>query len=67
MAAGCGTVGPPLPPENVGVMYTIEQQKQAESLGGKQPDLAPKDEAETDPTLQGQDENLPPFFPVGTR
>ncbi|HEY6083850.1 MAG TPA: hypothetical protein VIU63_00555 [Nitrospira sp.] len=67
VVAGCGVVGPPLPPENVGVMLTIEQQKKSESPDALQRGPAPEDITEPDPALQGQDENLPPLRPVGTR
>ncbi|HKO30131.1 MAG TPA: hypothetical protein VJU54_03265, partial [Nitrospiraceae bacterium] len=66
----CGTVGAPIPPENVGVNLTIERQKKKELLEEKQREAA--EEAETaepqpDSMLQGQDVNLPPLQPVGTR
>lgn len=69
----CGTVGPPVPPENVGVNSTIQQQKKQEQLellkqrsaaeGATLPDL-PSDQLLL---LEGQDVNLPPLRPVGTR
>lgn len=67
---GCGTVGPPIPPENVGIAPLMEQQdKQRAQQAGKQ---APAlDSTETDqPQLVeplGQDEVLPPLRPVGGR
>ncbi|WP_455387777.1 hypothetical protein [Petrachloros mirabilis] len=60
----CGVVGPPIAPENVGVMPTIEQQKRRDALETQQRDAA---ESQTEPELQGQDVNLPPLRPVGTR
>ncbi|HKO30220.1 MAG TPA: hypothetical protein VJU54_03715, partial [Nitrospiraceae bacterium] len=42
---GCGTVGSPIPPENVGVNLTIERQKKKELLEEKQREAA--EEAET--------------------
>jgi len=67
---GCGVVGPPVPPENVGVTPTIERQKKLEDLEDKQREPAPAGESTeppVDPLLQGQDVNLPPLRPVGTR
>jgi hypothetical protein len=70
MLVGCGTVGPPVPPENVGVNPTIERQKKLEALEEKQREdaaAAESVEPQLDPMLQGQDVNLPPLRPVGTR
>jgi hypothetical protein len=66
----CGVVGAPVPPENVGVNPTIERQKKVEELEEKQHEAAATAEStETQPDhmLQGQDVNLPPLQPVGTR
>ena len=59
----CGVIGPPIPPEDVGVLPLIERQKKADKLTTKEPTAAPP--AGGDP--QGQDVNLPPLRPVGTR
>jgi hypothetical protein len=70
MSVGCGAVGSPIPPERVGVNATIERQKALESLEEKRrKDAAPLEatEPEPDSALQGQDVNLPPLQPVGTR
>ncbi|OGW50004.1 MAG: hypothetical protein A2V62_13240 [Nitrospirae bacterium RBG_19FT_COMBO_58_9] len=69
LLVGCGTVGPPVPPENVGLNPTIERQKKLEMLEEKQREGAADESAELppDPMLQGQDVNLPPLRPVGTR
>jgi len=67
---GCGAVGSPIPPESVGVNATIERQKTLESLEEKRRKDAAVDEPtepEPDSALQGQDVNLPPLQPVGTR
>jgi hypothetical protein len=69
---GCGVAGPPVPPENVGVNPIIERQKKLEALEEKQREAAAAAAAESaepppDPMLQGQDVNLPPLRPVGTR
>ena len=61
--AACGVMGTPIPPEDVGVAPVILQQKRADAEAAKR-------EAEQTPTLlepQGQDVDLPPLRPVGTR
>jgi hypothetical protein len=70
LLVGCGVVGSPVPPESVGVNPTIERQKRLEALEEKQREAATAAEStepEPDPVLQGQDVNLPPLRPVGTR
>jgi len=70
LLVGCGVVGPPVPPESVGVNPTIEQQKKLEALEEKQREAAAAAESvepPPEPMLQGQDVNLPPLRPVGTR
>ena len=70
MLVACGAVGPPIPPENVGVSPTIERQKKLEALEEKQREAAAAAESaepQPDPMLQGQDVNLPPLQPVGAR
>ena len=67
---GCGAVGAPIPPENVGVNLTIERQKKLELLEEKQREAAAEVEStepQPDSMLEGQDVNLPPLQPVGTR
>jgi len=67
---GCGTAGSPIAPERVGVNATIERQKTLESLEEKRrKDAAVIEptEPEPDSALQGQDVDLPPLQPVGTR
>ena len=67
---GCGAVGSPIPPESVGVNATIERQKTLESLEEKRRKdaaVVESTEPEPDSALQGQDVNLPPLQPVGTR
>ena len=70
MLVACGVVGSPVPPESVGVNPTIERQKKLEALEEKQREAAEAAESvepQPDPMLQGQDVNLPPLQPVGTR
>jgi hypothetical protein len=66
----CGTVGSPITPEDVGVTPTIERQKKIEARGEKQREVATEVEStepQPDPLLQGQDVDLPPLQPVGSR
>ena len=70
MLVGCGAVGPLTAPESVGVNATIERQKRLESLEEKRRKAEAPAEAtefEPDSAVQGQDVNLPPLQPVGTR
>jgi hypothetical protein len=68
LLTSCGTMGAPVPPENVGVALTIEQQKQREVEEARQREAeSGAEDVGPDATMQGQDVNLPPFRPVGTR
>ena len=64
LAAACGVVGPPIPPERVGIGPTIERQKQLEASEAKMREEAEKQLVIPPP---GQDEDLPPLRPVGAR
>ena len=67
LLSACGVVGAPVAPETIGVAPTIERQKKEhEAQEAKQREAAAEAE-EQDPALLGQDENLPPLRPVGTR
>ena len=67
LLSACGVVGAPVAPETIGVAPTIEQQQKVqEAREAKQRESAPEAE-EQDPELLGQDVNLPPLRPVGTR
>jgi hypothetical protein len=61
--AACGVVGSPVAPEDVGVAPTIERQKRFDT------EASTRAGEETQPVLepQGQDVDLPPLRPVGTR
>ena len=61
--AACGVVGTPIPPEDVGVAPLIERQKKADAEAAKA--SAPESQPVMEP--QGQDVDLPPLRPVGTR
>lgn len=65
MSAACGVIGSPIPPEDVGVAPIIQRQKELDAL-----DAAKTQEEEEAPVVlepQGQDVDLPPLHPVGTR
>lgn len=67
VGAACGVVGPPIAPEDVGVNPTISRQK-AQLL--KSGTVQPADETAAPAVSiepKGQDEELPPLRPVGTR
>lgn len=67
---GCGIVGPPIAPEDVGVARTIAQQKKQharEAAEQKRKSEAPAAGEDVPLGPVGQDEELPPLRPVGTR
>lgn len=67
---GCGTVGPPVPPENVGIAPLMEQQDKQRAQQGVQQGPALDSTQTEGPQLvepPGQDENLPPLRPIGGR
>jgi len=70
IVTGCGVVGAPVAPENVGVNPTIARQKmELKKLGETQEagnPTVPSDRVEPG-EIKGQDEELPPLRPVGTR
>jgi hypothetical protein len=61
--AACGVVGSPIAPEDVGVMPVIERQKKSDA------EAATRAGGETQPAFEpkGQDVDLPPLRPVGSR
>lgn len=65
----CGVVGAPVAPEMIGVAPVIERQRQAQEPAGSQPAEEPSgtEPDQLDPLPQGQDEELLPLRPVGTR
>ena len=58
---GCGAVGPPIPPEDVGIEAKIRKQQRAttQDPAGTSEDTATSIEEET--------VELPNFYPIGTR
>jgi hypothetical protein len=70
VVTACGVVGPPVAPENVGVNPTITRQKAQLQQSGTVQSAGPAagTPAPTEPVEpKGQDEELPPLRPVGTR
>ena len=64
LSAACGVMGSPIPPEDVGVAPLIERQKRLDALGAAKQEAVDEQPA-TEPL--GQDVDLPPLRPVGTR
>ena len=64
MSAACGVIGSPIPPEDVGIAPLIERQKKLDAL-----EAAKQEAAEEQPATEplGQDVDLPPLRPMGTR
>ena len=58
---GCGAVGPPIPPEDVGIEAKVrkQQDENAKSNGTISEDL--------DPSVDEGAVELPTFYPIGTR
>lgn len=58
---GCGAVGPPIPPEDVGIEAKArkQQQENAQSAGTLSED--------EDPSVEEEGVELPAFYPIGTR
>ena len=54
--SGCGTVGPPIPPEEIGVSAKLEKEKARAKL---QPPLPEKDKDEDRPEDEEQQLSLP--------
>jgi hypothetical protein len=70
VVTACGVVGAPIAPENVGVNPTIARQKtELKKLGGPQEavDTTVSSDQVAPGEFKGQDEELPPLRPVGTR
>jgi hypothetical protein len=63
-SVACGTIGSPIPPEDVGIAPTIERQKRIDAMETQKREAA---ESEIVVEPQGQDVNLPDLRPVGTR
>lgn len=65
----CGVVGAPVAPETIGVAPVIEQQRlRQQTTEPQQVEIPAGAEADQlDPVPRGQDEELLPLRPVGTR
>jgi hypothetical protein len=64
LSAACGVIGSPIPPEDVGVAPLIERQTRQDALDANQREA---EESQILMQPQGQDVDLPPLRPVGTR
>jgi len=58
---GCGAVGPPIPPEDVGIEAKIRKQQRATSIDH---DAALED---SDTVIEEEAIELPALYPLGTR
>lgn len=67
LLSACGVVGAPVAPETIGVAPTIERQNKLQEARESNPRDTSVETEDQDPALLGQDENLPPLRPVGTR
>lgn len=70
VVTACGVVGAPVAPENVGVNPTIARQKtELKKLGAAQEavNTTVSSDQVAPGEIKGQDEELPPLRPVGTR
>lgn len=73
VASGCGNVGPPVAPENVGIGPQLERIKKEEAAGResapkKQPTPPVEPEVvEGTRTVPEDEVSLPPLMPVGGR
>jgi hypothetical protein len=67
LLTACGVVGAPVAPETIGVAPVMEQQKKVQAAREASQREISVEAEEQDPALLGQDENLPPLRPVGTR
>ncbi len=60
---GCGVVGPPLPPEDIGIEAKVRSQKEAEEKTGEKK----KKEEQPIVPLGQEDVTLPPVNPLGVQ
>jgi hypothetical protein len=70
MMTSCGVVGPPVPPEMVGVAPIIERQKKLQAPPGEHRDPAKEPvpgEGSESMGAVGEHDGLPPLRPIGTR
>ena len=70
LIAGCGTIGPPIAPEDVGVAPLIERQKKLQAQpteAGQAPLDSKQTEGPESSEPVGQDQELPSLRPVGGR
>ncbi|RMH33557.1 MAG: hypothetical protein D6690_11420 [Nitrospirae bacterium] len=60
-SGGCGVVGPPIPPEDVGIEAKMREQ------ASQHPTPAQTTESDTATDLETEPVSLPPLRPVGER
>lgn len=58
---GCGAVGKPIPPEEVGIEAKIKKQEQETKAEQEKPSV------DEPVPITEQQEELPPFYPIGVR
>jgi len=58
---GCGAVGKPIPPEDVGIEAKVKKQEERDK--GEQEKLSTEEPV----SVTDQPEELPPLYPVGVR
>ena len=61
---GCGAVGKPIPPEDVGIEAKIQKQEREAKAEQEAQSAQPTDEPIP---VTEQPEELPPFYPIGVR
>ncbi len=75
LLAGCGVVGPPIPPEDVGLtpLYTKAKEREAQQRQAREAQAEAKERAgqekssETETEAAERDILLPPLRPIGGR
>ena len=55
---GCGAVGPPIAPEDVGIEAKVREQQQSRDSSGQE---------NQGPSEPDEEMELPTFYPIGTR
>jgi len=61
VAGGCGTIGPPVPPEEIGIAARLEQEKQKEAEREKARKAAEEPEALPEPEEDVPDDVMQPL------
>lgn len=61
LLGGCGTIGPPIPPEEIGIAAKIEEAKKKEAEQAKKAAEPPPPEAEAEPEEDVPDDVTQPL------